>query len=141
MNYLLLLISLFFCNTEKSLKEEIIIEKIVIYKNFYKAGTTSLLKNIFISPLDYKVETSFIHVKNEDVNIFEFILNNTAIKKHKQIKINVDMALIIIIQGKEHFFVIAKSNNMIIDLTANLNYKLNSNILKNKVTKFIKKYS
>jgi len=140
MNYLLL-IYLFFYGTDKPIEEEIIIEKIVIYKNFYKAGTTSLLKNIFISPLDYEIDTSFTYVKNEDVNIFEFLLNNTAIKKHKQIKINVDMALIVTIQGKEHFFVITKSNNMIIDLTANLNYKLNTDMLRNKIDEFIRKYN
>jgi hypothetical protein len=117
------------------------IEKIVVYEDFYKAGTTALLRNVFNNPLDYEVDTAFINVKHEDVDIFEFALNNADVKKHKQVKINVDLALVVTIQGKEHFFVISESSDMIVDLTNNLNYRLNTDVLKNKAKEFIQKYN
>ncbi len=140
MNYLLI-ICLFFCCAKEPIKEGVLIEKIVVYQDFYKAGTTALLKNVFNNPLDYKVDTAFINVKDEDVNIFEFALSNANVRKHKQMKINVDLALVVTIQGKGHFFVISESSDMIVDLTANLNYRLNEDVLKNKVKEFIQKYN
>lgn len=117
------------------------VEKIVIYEDFYKAGTTALLKNVFSNPLAYEVDTAFINVMDEDINIFKFVLNNADVKKHKQMKINVDLALIVTIQGEEHFFIISESSDMIVDLTASLNYKLNTHELKTKVKEFIQKYN
>lgn len=140
MNYLLI-ICLFFCCAKEPINDKIMIEKIVVYEDFYKAGTTALLRNVFNNPLDYEVDTAFINVKHEDVDIFEFALNNADVKKHKQVKINVDLALVVTIQGKEHFFVISESSDMIVDLTNNLNYRLNTDVLKNKAKEFIQKYN
>lgn len=116
------------------------IEKIVVYKDFYKAGTTALLRNVFKDPLSYEVDTLFVNVKGEDVNNFEIILNSANVKKHKQMKINVDLALLVTIQSKEHYFIISESSNMIIDLTDNLNYQLNTEDLQNKSKEFVQKY-
>lgn len=116
------------------------IKKIVVYEDFYNAGTTALLKNVFKDPLSYKVDTVFINVKDEDVNNFEIILNNANVKKHKQMKINVDLALLVTIQSKEHYFVISESGNLIIDLTDNLNYRLNTEELQDITKEFVQKY-
>ncbi len=139
MNYLLLFCMFFSC-TKEPIKEEITIEKIIVYEDFYKAGTTALLKNVFKDPLSYEVDTVFINVKDEDVSDFEFILNNADVKKHKQMKLNVDLALLVNIQGREHYFVISRSNDVIIDLTDNLNYRLNTDELQKKATEFVRKY-
>lgn len=139
MNYLLLFCMFFSC-TKEPIKEEITIEKIIVYEDFYKAGTTALLKNVFKDPLSYEVDTVFINVKDEDVSDFEFILNNADVKKHKQMKLNVDLALLVKIQGREHYFVISRSNDVIIDLTDNLNYRLNTDELQKKATEFVRKY-
>lgn len=139
MNYLFIF-CLFFCCTKEPIKEEIMIKKIVVYEDFYNAGTTALLKNVFKDPLSYKVDTVFINVKDEDVNNFEIILNNANVKKHKQMKINVDLALLVTIQSKEHYFVISESGNLIIDLTDNLNYRLNTEELQDITKEFVQKY-
>lgn len=140
MNYLLIM-CLFFCCAKEPVNDKIMIEKIAVYEDFYKAGTTALLRNVFNNPIDYEVDTAYINVKQEDVDIFEFILNSADIKKHKQMKVNVDLALVVTIQGKEHFFIISESSGMIVDLTANLNYSLNTDVLKNKTKAFIQKYN
>lgn len=139
MNYLLIFCMFFSC-TKEPIKEEIMIEKIIVYEDFYKAGTTALLKNVFKDPLSYEVDTVFVNVKDEGVSDFEFILNNADIKKHKQMKLNVDLALLVTIQGQEHYFIISESSNVIIDLTDNLNYRLNTDELQNKAKEFVRKY-
>lgn len=136
MNFLLIM-CLFCCSS----KEPIDIDKILIYKDFYKAGTTALLINVFYNPIAYKVDTAYINVKKEDVDAFEFILNSADVKKHWQMKVNVDLALIVTLQGKEHFFIISESSGIIVDLTAKLNYRLNTDVLKNKTKEFIQKYN
>ena len=118
-----------------------VVEKIVVYKDFYKAGTTALLKNVFKDPSSYQVDTVFIDVKAEDINNFEFILNNADVKKHKQMKINVDLALLVTIQGNEHYIVISASSNMIIDFTDNINYCLRTGELQYKAKEFVQKYN
>ncbi len=139
MNYLLIF-CLFFCCSKEPIKEEIMIEKIVVYKDFYKAGTTALLRNVFKDPLSYEVDTVFVNVKDEDITEFEIILNSAGVKKHKQMKINIDLALLVTIQSKVHFFVISASSNLIIDLTDNINYQLNTEKLQNKSKEFVQKY-
>ncbi len=139
MNYLVIF-CLFFCCTKEPIREKIIIEKIVVYEDFYKAGSTALLKNVFEAPLSYEVDTVFVRVEDEDICDFEFILNNADVKKHKQMKINVDLALLVTIQSQEHYFIISESSNVIIDLTDNLNYRLNTDELQNKAKEFVQKY-
>lgn len=139
MNYLIIF-CLFFSCTKEPIKEEVMIDKILVYEDFYKAGTTSLLKNVFESPLSYEVDTVFVSVEGEDRGEFGFILNNADIKKHKQMKLNVDLALLVTIQGQEHYFIISESSNVIIDLTDNLNYRLNTDELQNKAKEFVQKY-
>ncbi|MDD4729894.1 MAG: hypothetical protein PHN55_14240 [Dysgonamonadaceae bacterium] len=117
------------------------IEKIVVYEDFYKSGSTALLKNVFESPLSYEVDTVFLSVDDKEISDFEFILNNADVKKHKQMKINVDLALLVTIQSQEHHFVISESSNVIIDLTDNLNYRLNTDELQNKAKEFVEKYN
>lgn len=139
MNYLLIFL-MFFCCTKESIKEKIVIDKIVVYKDFYKAGTTALLRNVFDSPLAYEVDTAFINVNTENITIFEYVLNNAGIRKHKQMKINVDLALIVTIQDEEHYLIISQSGNVIIDLTTNLNYRLNTDELQSKMRDFIERH-
>jgi hypothetical protein len=132
---------LFFCCGKQPINDKIMIEKIAVYNDFYKAGTSASLRDIFNNPLDYEVDTSYIKVKHGDVDIFEFILNSADVRKHKQMKVNVDLALVVTIHGKEHFFIISGSSGMIVDLTANLNYSLNTDVLKKKTKEFIQKYN
>ena len=122
-------------------KDKRVVEKILVFKDFYKAGTTALLKNVFRDPLSYKVDTTFIDVNDEDIKNFEFILKNAILKKHIQRKINVDLALLVTIQRKEHYFIISTSNNLIVDLTNHVNYCLNSEELQLKAKEFVKKYN
>lgn len=131
---------MFFCCTKEPIKEKIVIDKIVVYKDFYKAGTTALLRNVFDSPLAYEVDTAFINVNTENITIFEYVLNNAGIRKHKQMKINVDLALIVTIQDEEHYLIISQSGNVIIDLTTNLNYRLNTDELQSKMRDFIERH-
>ena len=122
-------------------KDKRVVEKILVFKDFYKAGTTALLKNVFRDPLLYKVDTTFIDVNDEDIKNFEFILKNAILKKHIQRKINVDLALLVTIQGNEHYIVISASSNMIIDFTDNINYCLRTGELQYKAKEFVQKYN
>jgi hypothetical protein len=140
MKYLLILCLYLYCSI-LPINEKITIEKIVVYKDFYKAGTTALLKNVFKDPSSYQVDTVFVDVKDEDINNFEFILDNADVKNHKQMKINVDLALLVTIQNKEHYFIISESSNLIIDFTDNVNYILNTDELQNKAKEFVQEYN
>lgn len=136
MKYILILL-IYVCITSIHHKDNLMVEKIVSYRSFYKAGTTALLKNVFEFPLRYNIDTAFKYVKDKDIDDFEYILNNAKVCKHKQMKINVDLALIVTILNKEHYFIISESSYIIVDLTTNLNYKLNTIELQEKSKKFV----
>jgi hypothetical protein len=140
MNYLFIYCLLlgFACNPTK---DAVTIDKIVAYKYFYNAGTTSLLKNIFDSPSDYLSETALIQLTREDIESFECIISEAKVKKHVQKKIIVDLALVVTIQGLDHYWVISQPDNVIVDLTTNRNYWLNTNKLKDKTRKLLQKYT
>ena len=55
-------------------------------------------------------------------------------------KINVDLALLVTIKSKVHYFIVSLPSKKIIDLSDNLNYIVNNEQLE-KLKKIIKKYT
>ena len=65
------------------------IGKIVVYKSFWKGGTTTMISNMFKDPLAYSVDTTNINIgTNLFLNEFETILLKSKQVKHRQHKIS-----------------------------------------------------
>ena len=135
----LLLFCLLSCCMKEPVVSQVKLNDVLIFKEFYKAGSTALLTNVFIDPMKYNVDTTKITVEKQDVANFETLLNNAKVKKHVQMKINVELALVIEIDKKDHYFIIS-TPELIIDLVSKQNYVLKENQQKKQLTEFIEKY-
>ena len=135
----ILLFCLLSCCMKEPVVSQVKLNDVLIFKEFYKAGSTALLTNVFIDPMKYNVDTTKITVEKQDVANFETLLNNAKVKKHVQMKINVELALVIEIDKKDHYFIIS-TPELIIDLVSKQNYVLKENQQKKQLTEFIEKY-
>ena len=91
-----------------------------------------ILRNIILIQLRITVE-------KQDVKDFETLLNNAKVKKHVQMKINVELALVVKIDEEDHYFIIS-TPELIIDLVSKRNYVLKEDSQKKLVSEFIEKY-
>ena len=135
----LLLIFFLSCFIIEPVASQVKIYDVLVFKNFYKAGSTALLRHVFIDPLKYYVDTTKIKVEKHDVENLESLLNNAKVKKHVQMKIVVELAIVINIQKKDHYFIIS-SPDLIIDLVSKKNYVLRDDKQKKQLNDFIEKY-
>lgn len=135
----LLIFCLLSCCMKEPVKSQVKLNDVLVFKEFYKAGSTTLLTNVFIDPMKYNVDTAKITVEKQDIENFETLLNNAKIKKHVQMKINVELALVIEIDKKDHYFIIS-TPELIIDLVSKQNYVLKEDKQKKQLTEFIEKY-
>jgi hypothetical protein len=135
----LLIFCLLSCCMKEPIKSQVKLNHILVFKEFYKAGSTALLTNVFIDPMRYNVDTAKIAVEKQDAGNFETLLNNAKVKKHVQMKINVELALVIEIDKKVHYFIIS-TPELIIDLVSKQNYVLNEDEHKKHLMEFIEKY-
>jgi hypothetical protein len=90
--------------------------------------------------MNYGVESELLVVSNERKKLFENILNKSIVSNHKQMKINVDLALIVKINDRKHYFVISETSKMIIDLTRNINFCYSYQYLQKNVQIFMNDY-
>jgi hypothetical protein len=135
----LLIFYLLSCCMKEPLKSQINLNNILVFKEFYKAGSTALLTNVFNDPAKYNIDSAKITVEKQDVKDFETLLNNAKVKKHVQMKINVELALVAKIDKEDHYFIIS-TPELIIDLVSKQNYILKEDKQKKQVLEFIEKY-
>ena len=135
----LLIFCLLSCCMKEPVVSQVKLNDVLVFKEFYKAGSTALLTNVFIDPMKYNVDTAKTTVEKQDVANFETLLNNAKVKKHVQMKINVELALVIEIDKIDHYFIIS-TPELIIDLVSKQNYVLKENQQKKQLTEFIEKY-
>jgi len=135
----LIIFCLLSCCMKEPVESQVKLNEILVFKEFYKAGSSVLLTNIFIDPIKYDVDTTKIRVEKQDVVKFETLLNNAKVKNHVQMKINVELALVVEIDKEDHYFIIS-TPKLIIDLVSKLNYVLKDDKQKKQLTEFIEKY-
>ncbi len=135
----LLIFCLLSCCMKEPLESQVNLNDILVFKEFYKAGSTALLTNVFNDPTKYNIDTAKITVEKQDVKDFETLLNNAKVKKHVQMKINVELALVVKIDEEDHYFIIS-TPELIIDLVSKRNYVLKEDSQKKLVSEFIEKY-
>ncbi|MCE4564657.1 hypothetical protein INQ51_10080 [Maribellus sp. CM-23] len=124
---------------KEPLESQVNLNDILVFKEFYKAGSTALLTNVFNDPMKHNNDTAKITVEKQDVKNFETLLNSAKVKKHVQMKINVELALVVKIDKKDHYFIIS-TPELIIDLVSNQNYVLKEDSHKKLLSEFIEKY-
>lgn len=117
----LLIFCLLSCCMKEPVASQVKLNDVLVFKEFYKAGSTTLLTNVFIDPMKYNVDTAKITVEKQNVENLETLLNNAKVKKHVQMKINVELALVAEIDKKEHYLIIS-APNLIVDLVSKKNY-------------------
>lgn len=102
-----------------AIKSQNEINKLVVYKSFWKGGTTTMISNIFKNPIANSVDTTNLNIgTNMFLNEFEAILHKSKQKKHHQQKIaGINIAgEFWLNQSDKHFFIIC-SPNILIDIT------------------------
>ena len=113
------------------------VDKLVVYKKFYKAGTTARILSAFEHPVECLVDTANINSQNAFLNEFSLILSNTERRKHFHRKMGS-----IIAAGEfrldlvDHYFIVCFPN-LIIDLTDKKEYKIKDEILLSKLNMWI----
>lgn len=136
---IIIIFCLLMCCLKEPILSQVKVNDILVYHDFYKGGSTALLTHVFISPMKYHVDTAKITVQKQDVEILENLLNNAKVKKHIQMKINVELALVIKIEKEDHYFIIS-TPELIIDLVSKQNYILMKDNQKKQMKEFIEKY-
>ncbi|GEM_PF-2698847 len=122
---IIIVIICFLCQSG-SIMSQNTIYKIVIYKNFWNAGTTNSVLNMFKDPRIYKIDTTNVNCDLISTNAFEQILKVAKKRKHFQMKITgISFAGELLIGQHTHFFVVC-STSLIIDLTDKINYVVQS---------------
>lgn len=114
------------------------VKHIVVYKSFWKAGTTSEIKNMFRQPSAYMIDTINTNYEQEtSLSIFDSILKNSKKRKHHQKKIaDIEIAGEFWFDcSDKHFFIYA--GNKLIDFTAQSEYKITDHELLNDIKGWI----
>jgi hypothetical protein len=107
------------------------IEKLVVYRSFWRGGTTTMVSSIFKEPVKYSIDTTNVNIgTNIFLNEFGIILSKSKQKKHYQQKISgIDVAgEFWLNQSDKHFFIICLPN-LLIDITNKKEYKIADELL------------
>lgn len=102
------------------------IGKIVVYKSFWKGGTTAMISAMFKDPLAHSVDTTNINIgTNLFLNEFESILLKSKQVKHRQQKISgISVAgEFWYNQSDKHFFIICLPD-LLIDISTRKEYRI-----------------
>ncbi len=114
-----------------STKAQNSIEKLVVYKSFWRGGTTTIISNIFKTPEKYSIDTTNINIVTDMfLNEFGSILCKSKQKKHFQQKIaEIEVAgEFWLNQSDKHFFTICMPN-LLIDITNKKEYIITDELL------------
>ncbi|MGY2134283.1 hypothetical protein ACW9KT_18770 [Hymenobacter sp. HD11105] len=99
-------------------------QKLIIYKKFVPAGTTMRLLGAFRQPSQGVDTTNTNRARLISLQEWDGLLARARVRKHRQMKISgVEWAGEMLVQQQRHFFLVC-SPNLIIDLTARVNYWL-----------------
>lgn len=109
------------------------VEKLVVYKKFYRAGTTARISSAFEHPVECLVDTTNINSQNVFLNEFNLILSKSKSRKHYQHKMSdISMAGVFLLDSVAHHFIICFPN-MLVDLTEKKEYKITDELLLSKL--------
>lgn len=115
------------------------IEKLVVYKSFWRGGTTTTISSMFNDPKKYSIDTTNINI-GEDMFLNEFgvILSKSKQKKHWQQKIaGIKVAgEFWFNQSDKHFFIICLPN-LLIDITNKREYRITDELLLEQMNNWI----
>jgi hypothetical protein len=117
---------------------QIQITDLVIYQSFYKAGSTAMIRNAFLTASKNVINKKNVNSNNHFETEFGTILSNSKKKKHFQQKIsNIDFAGEFLIgDSVKHYFVICRPNR-IIDFTTRSEYWITNQSLLEKVNSWL----
>ncbi|PSR55288.1 hypothetical protein AHMF7605_18150 [Adhaeribacter arboris] len=119
------------------------VEKLKIYKHFFKGGSTMRLVNAFKYPASHAgiVDTTNINLNSLiPIQDWNDILYSAKKSKHHQMKIGgIVFAGEMKMANKVHYFIVARPD-LIVDLTDRMNYRMDNkskNLLGNSITRWM----
>jgi hypothetical protein len=115
------------------------IEKLVVYKSFWRGGTTTMVSSMFKEPTLHSIDTTNINIgANMFLNQFGMILSKSKQKKHFQQKIaGIEIAgEFWLNKSDKHFFIICLPN-LLIDITNRKEYRITDEILLKQINDWI----
>lgn len=121
------------------IKSQNTIKKIVVYKSFWRGGTSTMVSNMFIEPKRYSINTTNINIETDKfLTEFGAILSRSKQKKYRQQKIaEIEVAgEFWLNQSDKHFFIICLPN-LLIDITDKKEYKITDDLLLNQMNKWL----
>ena len=105
------------------------VEKLIVYKSFWVAGTTVSICNMFKNPTEYKIDTSNINTKDDSfIEEFSEIIAKSKRRKHSQQKLTIDLAGEFWINKSDRHFFIVCLPDLIIDMSKRTEYRLTDKI-------------
>jgi hypothetical protein len=115
------------------------IEKLVVYKSFWRGGTTTMVSSMFKESHRYSIDTTNINIgTNMFLNEFGIILSKSKQNKHYQQKIaGIEIAgEFWLNQSDKHFFIICLPN-LLIDITSKKEYRITDKLLLKQMNNWI----
>jgi hypothetical protein len=115
------------------------IEKLVVYKSFWRGGTTAAVSGMFKEPAKYSIDTTNVNIGTDIfLNEFGVILNKAKRNKHFQQKIaGIEIAgEFWLNQSDKHFFIICLPN-LLIDITSKREYRITDKLLLKQMNDWI----
>lgn len=115
------------------------IEKLVVYKSFWRGGTTARVSSMFKEPAKNSIDTTNINIGVDIfLNEFGIILSKSKQKKHFQQKIaGIEIAgEFWYNQSEKHFFIICLPN-LLIDITNRKEYRITDELLLKQMNNWI----
>lgn len=115
------------------------IEKLVVYKSFWRGGTTTTISSMFNDPKKYSIDTTNINI-GEDMFLNEFgvILSKSKQKKHCQQKIaGIEVAGEFWLNQSDKYFFIICLPNLLIDITNKREYRITDELLLEQMNNWI----
>ena len=134
---ILIIISIFFlsCKTPQKIGE---IKKIYVFDSFKERGyTTAGAYTHFNDMVEKKINKT--EISFEDCKQFNLILKNIKPKNHLQTKFGGGLIFVEAMIGQKLTRIIIASDDLIVDLTNNCNYKLNDRTDKEWLSAFLNK--
>jgi hypothetical protein len=115
------------------------VEKLVVYKSFWRGGTTAKISSMFKEPEKNSIDTTNINIGVDMfLNEFGIILTKSIQKKHSQQKIaGIEIAgEFWLNQSDKHFFIICLPN-LLIDITNKKEYRVPDELLLKQMNDWI----
>ncbi len=121
------------------IKAQNLIEKLVIYKSFWRGGTTTTISNMFKEPERYSIDTTNINTgKGRFLNEFGVILAKSKRKKHCQQKITgIEVAGEFWSNQSDRYFFIICPPNILINITNKEEYRIIDKFLLKELYKWM----